>query len=252
MLAGATNFVIHLLLIQGKFKKVFRDMEVRFLLILLVIFIPLFSLSAYFTHSPELGNLSFFDSLRLGSFYMISSITTTGFNSFQPIVNLGPAMVFMSGVLMMFGGALGSTSGGIKQLRVASVIKGVYYSLVDRISSKRIIRPRYFSRYGEEKEFTLEHYSESVMFVILYVLILFLGTIAVTLVPAGIGFDDAFFEVSSALTNTGLSAGITHAGQNPAILWILSVVMFVGRLEIIAVYYSFLRLGRDIMRKETI
>jgi trk system potassium uptake protein TrkH len=183
---------------------------------------------------------------------MISSITTTGFNSYQPIIMLGPSVIFMSSVLMMFGGALGSTAGGIKQLRVASTLKGVYYSLLSRISSKRIIRPRFYHRYGEEKELTDEYYSESVSFVVLYILALFVGTVAITILPLGIGFDDAFFEVASAVTGTGLSVGITHAAQHPAVLWILAVVMFIGRLEIIAVYYSFLRLSRDILRKETV
>jgi trk system potassium uptake protein TrkH len=252
MLAGATNFVIHLLFIQGKFKKVFRDIEVRFMLLLLLIFIPLFITSVYFTHSSSTGDLSIFDSIRLGTFYMVSSITTTGFNSYQPIIMLGPSVIFMSSVLMMFGGALGSTAGGIKQLRVASTLKGVYYSLLSRISSKRIIRPRFYHRYGEEKELTDEYYSESVSFVVLYILALFVGTVAITILPLGIGFDDAFFEVASAVTGTGLSVGITHAAQHPAVLWILAVVMFIGRLEIIAVYYSFLRLSRDILRKETV
>lgn len=252
MLAGATNFVIHLLIIQGKFKKVFRDMELRFMMTLLVMFIPLFIISVYFTHSSSLGELSFFDSVRLGTFYMISSVTTTGFNSYQPIAFLGPSLVFMSSCLMMIGGALGSTAGGIKQLRVASVVKGIYYSLADRISSKRIIRPHFFWRYGEEKEFSNEHYTESILFFVVYLLVLFVGTIAITIIPSGVSFGDAFFEVASAVTGTGLSVGVTFAAQNPAILWILSIVMFVGRLEIIAVYYAFLRIGRDILRQETV
>ena len=252
MLAGATNFVIHLLIIQGKFKKVFRDMELRFMMTLLVMFIPLFIISVYFTHSSSLGELSFFDSIRLGTFYMISSVTTTGFNSYQPIAFLGPSLVFMSSCLMMIGGALGSTAGGIKQLRVASVVKGIYYSLADRISSKRIIRPHFFWRYGEEKEFSNEHYTESILFFVVYLLVLFVGTIAITIIPSGVSFGDAFFEVASAVTGTGLSVGVTFAAQNPAILWILSIVMFVGRLEIIAVYYAFLRIGRDILRQETV
>lgn len=252
MLAGATNFVVHLLILRGRFKKAFRDMEVRFMLLMLLVFIPLFVASAFFTHSSAIGEVSFIDSLRLGAFYMVSSITTTGFNSYQPIIYLGPSMIFMSACLMLVGGALGSTSGGIKQLRVASVLKGVFYSVVDRFSSKRILRPRYFWRYGEENEFTSEHYVESILFVIIYVLVLFVGTIAITIIPVGICFSDAFYEVASALSNTGLSVGVTHAGQHSGILWILSIVMFVGRLEIVAVYYAFLRVSRDVLRKETI
>ncbi|NCA96981.1 MAG: TrkH family potassium uptake protein [Bacteroidia bacterium] len=252
MLAGATNFVVHLLIIRGRFKKAFRDIEVRFLLLLLLIFIPLFVASAYFTHSASIGELNFVDSLRLGIFYMVSSVTTTGFSSFQPIVYLGPSMVFMSSILMLIGGALGSTSGGIKQLRMASVLKGIFYSISDRFSSKRIMRPRFFWRYGEENEFTPDHFSESVLFVILNLFVLFVGTIAITIIPIGIGFDDALYEVASALSNTGLSVGVTYAGQHPGVLWILTIVMFVGRLEIVPVYYAFLRISRDIIKKETI
>jgi len=252
MVAGATSFVIHLLLIRGRFKKVFRDIEVRFFLGMLFIFIPLFAVSIYFSRGPELANLTFFDSLRIGAFYMVSSITTTGFSSYQPIVYLGSPVIFMSACLMVIGGAMSSTAGGIKQYRLATVIKGVYYSIFDRMSSKRIIHPRYILRFGESKEFTTAQFNESASYLVLYLVLLFAGTLGITLMPGAITFDAAFYEVASAISNTGLSVGVTSATQNAGVIWILAIVMFLGRLEIAAVYYAGLRMIHDIFGKETI
>lgn len=253
MIAGATNFMIHLFIIQGKFKKVIRDLEVRFILVLLMIFIPLFVIAIYYSNSlGGIGAVSFYDSLRLGSFYMVSSITTTGFNSFQPIAELGPAVILMSCCLMLVGGAAGSTAGGIKLSRVFIALKEMYYTLFDRVSSKRVLKPRIYYRYGEEKELDNEVFKESTSYFFLYILVLFVGALVITLFPAGVSFKDAIFESSSALATTGLSVGVTHASQHPGILWVLTILMLFGRLEIMTIYYSFLRLSRDILGKETI
>ena len=158
----------------------------------------------------------------------------------------------MSAILMMIGGAMGSTAGGIKQVRVASVFKGIYNTLFDRLSSKRIIRSHFLLRYGEEKEYTNDYFNESVSYLLLYLLLLFVGTLLITFMPAGVTFGDAFYEVASAMSGTGLSSGVTYASQHVGVLWVLSVVMFLGRLEIIVVYYAGSRVVRDIFRKETV
>ena len=48
MLLGGTNFLIHLFLITGKFKRVFKDLEIRFFGVLSAVMIPLFVLSYLF------------------------------------------------------------------------------------------------------------------------------------------------------------------------------------------------------------
>lgn len=253
MMAGATNFVIHLFVIRGRIKKAFFDLEVRFMLLLFLIFIPLFTLLIYFANDvPAPTTVSFFDALRLGAFYMISSVTTTGFNSYQPVINLGSAAIMMSICLMFIGGASGSSAGGVKLSRVWIVLKGIYYNLFDLLSSNRVIKPRSYYRYGQEKEYTNETLNESSAYLFLYLLVLIIGTTIITLIPAGISFEDALYEATSALATTGLSVGVTHASQNPGVLWVLIVLMIFGRLEIMAVYNAFLRIGRDIARKETI
>ena len=84
---------------------------------------------------------------------------------------------------------------------------------------------------------------------------LLVGTIAIAILGRGeFSASDALFEFASALSGTGLSAGVTSLrwANSVAINWVLTFGMFVGRLEIIAVYFAVFRLIRDILRKETI
>ena len=53
------------------------------------------------------------------------------------------------------------------------------------------------------------------------------------------------FEFASALGTVGLSAGITACDAPPAVLWIETAGMLLGRLEIYAVVLAALRAGRD-------
>lgn len=55
----------------------------------------------------------------------------------------------------------------------------------------------------------------------------------------------SLFEASSALAGVGLSSGIVQIASYP-ILWMLQILMFIGRLEIYAIIYGFYRVGKDI------
>ena len=86
-----------------------------------------------------------------------------------------------------------------------------------------------------------------------YCAVLLFGSLLVTLfgINEGVQFGDALFEFSNALSSTGLSNGVT-AMSNPAMLWVFTAGMFAGRLEILAIYFAFFRIAKDIFRKETI
>ena len=70
------------------------------------------------------------------------------------------------------------------------------------------------------------------------ILILLAGVASLIITACGYTFGDAIFEVFSAFTSTGLSVGITSPQANPIVLWTLSLIMFLGRLEIYAVFVS--------------
>jgi trk system potassium uptake protein TrkH len=61
----------------------------------------------------------------------------------------------------------------------------------------------------------------------------------------GTNFFDTFFESVSAVTNTGLTSGITNMDLDVASMIILSVNMIIGRFEIIAILYIFFNRFRN-------
>jgi trk system potassium uptake protein TrkH len=61
----------------------------------------------------------------------------------------------------------------------------------------------------------------------------------------GTNFFDTFFESVSAVTNTGLTSGITSMDLDVTSKIILSINMIIGRFEIIAIIYIFFNRFRN-------
>ncbi len=246
MIMGAINFLLHMFLITGKFKKAWRDCEIRTFLILGLIFIPLFFLAVL----GQNGWQNPVQALCEGSFTFISSITTTGFANTANILNLGEVALFLIVIVNIIGGGMGSTAGGVKQYRLAIACKSFYWSTKERLSSSNYIYPHYVWRCGEQKEIKANDSSEAFSYIIIYIAILLLGGLATTFAaPAGTTYGQALFEFSNALSSTGLSNGLCQA--NSGVQWCLIVGMFLGRLEILSIFFALYRVGRDILRKET-
>lgn len=246
MLLGGTNFLIHLFLLTGKFKRVFLDLEVRFFGILSAVFIPLFVLSFAVGEYA----VSFGDSIRYGIFTYISSITTSGFS------NVPAGFVFNTGVMMLvtlmcvIGGGMGSTAGGAKQYRFALALKSFHWNLRKRSGSKNIYYPHKVYRCGQYHDVEPSEVVESYGFILLYVMTFGVGAFLLTLLSGGTcSIGDSLFEFANAISSTGLSVGVTATANN-AMLWTLILGMFAGRLEILPIYFMFYRIGHDIFRKE--
>ncbi len=254
---GAINFLLHMFLITGRFKKVWRDCEIRTFLILGLVFIPLFFLavlSNYDWQNPV-------QALCNGSFTFISSITTTGFanTTVLDVVNesgvvvakgIGEVAMFLIVIVNIIGGGMGSTAGGVKQYRLAIACKSFYWSTRERLSSSNYIYPHYVWRFGEQKEIKANDSAEAFSYIIIYMAILFIGGLVTTFAgPEGTTYGEALFEFSNALSSTGLSNGLCQA--NAGVQWCLIVGMFLGRLEILSIFFALYRVGRDILRKDT-
>lgn len=246
MIMGAINFLLHMFFITGRFKKFWRDCEIRTFLILALIFIPLFFLavlSQYDWQNP-------LQALSEGSFTFISAITTTGFANTSNLLGLGEVALFLIVIVNIIGGGMGSTAGGIKQYRLAIAVKSFYWSTKERMSSSNYIYPHYVWRFGEQKEIKGNDSSEAFSYIIIYIAILLVGGLATTFAgPTGTTYGEALFEFSNALSSTGLSNGLCQA--NAGVQWCLIVGMFLGRLEILSIFLALYRVGRDIFRKET-
>lgn len=247
MLLGATNFLLALFLLTGRFKKVFKDCEIKFFGVLCLVFIPLFVISALLGGE----DLSFGQAFVQSSFTYLSSITTTGFANVGNLKVLGGGVLLLVVLMNIIGGGMGSTSGGVKQYRVVLALKSFYWSTRESTASANKIYPHFVYRCGEEKEVKDEEIKNAFGFIILYIIVLFIGGTLVTILNnSGSSFTDSLFEFSNALACTGLSVGVS-ASATDAAKWVLIGGMFAGRLEIIVIYLAFFRSIRDLFRKET-
>lgn len=261
MILGATNFLLHFMLLLGRFKKVGKDIEIKTFGIIVLIFVPLMFLAFFTSHIVMNGVLSdqtfsVGESFRYGTFTFISCITTTGYSNVPVGITIPSVVFLLLAICNVIGGGMGSTAGGVKFYRIGIACKSYYWTLRAKLSPKRFIYPTYITRYGDLKEIHKDDSNEAFGYILLYVLVVVVGAFLVS-VLGSYDFGSSLFEFSTALSGTGLSNGITtgangFAAANNAVLWVLNVGMFAGRLEILAIYYAIFRIARDIFRKETI
>ncbi|MFZ3109617.1 MAG: hypothetical protein WA234_02850, partial [Rectinemataceae bacterium] len=79
--------------------------------------------------------------------------------------------------------------------------------------------------------------------IILYLAIFALGTMAYCFF--GYSLRDSAFEFASALGTVGFTSGITRFGAPSGVLWIGTMGMLLGRMEIYYVILSFAKVAKD-------
>jgi trk system potassium uptake protein TrkH len=250
MLLGATNFVLHTFLLRGRWKAFFKDIEIRFAILTILVFTLGTTVSSIYLYQDNFGQAvgtDFWTSLRYNVFNVISSITTTGFSNYSSLVKLGEVSVFAGVLLMCVGGGVGSTSGAIKQYRLAILLKDFQYSIRYHFASDRQVNPNPVYRLGQLKEEDSSTSDEAHNYTLLYVLFFLFGSVVLMFMP-GIGVVEALYDFGSALSGTGLDIigygnyKANYPSAYPWLLWILSATMLVGRLEILPLYYALRRL----------
>ena len=233
MLIGTTNFAVLLLLLRGKWRQAIQVSEVRFLFLLLLIFVPLMALSLS-------GSMGLGAGLRHALFNAASALSTTGYATMSyegwPSCAIGLMIL-----LMLIGGGIGSTAGGLKLTRVYLILRMMGQNINKKLLPQRCVdAPTYVKAQGRTK-IDGELCSDTVGFVGCYLLLFIAGTLALTL-TAGCGLEKAMFEFASALGTVGLSIGLTGPMTNNATLIVEMVGMILGRLEIFivltGVYYG--------------
>ncbi len=139
MLAGGTNFLVHYKVATGKIRVLVRDFEMRWYGFMIGMATCLVVIDHFF-HFPLMGR-PLFETLRsvfrICLFQIASIITSTGFATRDIGAPFFPALskqIFL--MLMVVGGCVGSTAGGIKILRFGILIK------MFRTQIYRIVAPR--------------------------------------------------------------------------------------------------------------
>jgi trk system potassium uptake protein TrkH len=175
---------------------------------------------------------------RDGFFNVISIITTTGFASTDYLLWPGPAVLLIF-LLLFTGGSTGSTTGNIKMARHLLVIKNIKSAFV------KVNHPNALSGIKFNGKTIAEKINISILsFVVLYLFIFVAGTLIV--VATGTDFITAASSVAASLGNIGPGLGTvgpmsTYAHLPGITKLILSLLMILGRLEIISVFALFTR-----------
>ncbi len=218
MIMGGTSFLVHYKLFKGKLTRVFKDIQFRTMLILIVIFSLLIIINKYLLPMDAI-------------FHVISALSTTGAN-IQPtkdIINWEGYVKIIIIMAMVIGAAAGSTSGAVKLIRIVTVIKGIYWEIMKILAPEGSVIPRKISG----KSITDVEIKESGTFLSIHFILIFISW----LVLSSYGYDtlNAFFEVVSAQGNVGLTMGIVSAEMSPIPKTFIMFNMWSGRLEIIPV-----------------
>ena len=231
MLLSGINFTQLIYLFRGKPQRMIQDEETRwYVSACLVVGVIIAVGLLIHTHM--------WSSIRIGLFTSIATITSTGFVAADYMI-WPPVLWVVVFFLMFTGGASGSTSGGIKWVRLAIFAKAARAELKRRIHPNAVIPVR-FNGHTLREQTT----SNIMAFMFFYLLIILLATL--WFCGCGIGFDESLGIAVSMIGNVGVSIGQwgssgCYAALPAAAKWVATFVMLIGRLEIFTVLLIFSR-----------
>jgi len=160
------------------------------------------------------------------AFFQAVTPRTCGF-TVVPVSEMQPATRFISEVLMFIGAAPGGAGGGIKITTLA--VFAVTLMAICRGRRETVIYRR------TVPEATVR---EAIVIMMVFAAMIVVGMTALLLIEgknARLGFEDLLFEITSAVSTTGLSCGDTTTSLSLASRLVVMAAMFGGRLGALAV-----------------
>jgi len=231
-LAGASQ-VIYYYIVKLNFNKVRHNEEFWFYIAVIMVAGAIATIILHVN-----STWTFEESFRNGFFQTISIITCTGFTSTNYLA--WPAAGIMLIFLLMFAGAsTGSTGGGIRMARHLVVIKNIKNIFV------KLNHPKSISFIKLNGKSVTENTNISILsFVVLYLFLFLLGTVIIVIT----GVDPVTASSSAATCMAGIGPGLgsvgpmsNFSGMPEISKVVMSLLMIIGRLEIITVFTIFTR-----------
>ena len=232
MILGAINFKLHYHVWMGNRREMLKNIETVTLFITIMI--------TFFITAVGLQQLGIYPKtmllFRKGFYQLVSGHTGTGYQTLYPMQFITDwGNLPMVGVIcaMALGGAVCSTTGAIKMLRIGIIFKALTQDI------KRIILPEraeVVKKFHHIKTIFLDDKQarSALLITLAYLLLYGLGSIIGMLF--GYPFLSALFESTSAAANVGLSCGITNVNMPVALKVTYILQMWAGRLEFMSVF----------------
>lgn len=232
MFMAGINFSLHFYALRGNLSRFTRSSEFKFFCTVVAVSIIIVTLNIIGTEY-----ISLTEALRYASFQVVSIVTTTGYATAD--YEMWPVLSqLLLLCLMFFGGMVGSTGGGMKQVRILLMFKQAYREIY------HLIHPHAMTVLKlDDKNVPKETLGGIWGFLFLFILI----SVVATLCMAALGVDiiTSASTVVSAMANVGPALGEAGPSDNYAAIpvagkWVLLICMIVGRLEIYTVILLFM------------
>lgn len=231
MIPSGINFTLMYYFIKRQYKKIWINEEIKTYFAIIIVATVILTALIY---DPSLGLET---SFRHAIFQVVSLTTSTGFVNADFSQWATPAVFLL--FLLMFSGAMsGSTSGGLKIVRIILLFK-MAKNIIKRSVHSRAVFPLRFEKKIVEKPVLRNVLTMFLLFLTTYICGVLLFIIL------GIDFLEASGAAISFLSNMGPGLGKNGGFNNfapfpDAAKWIGSFLMFAGRLELITVFVLFM------------
>lgn len=246
MVLSGINFTLLIFGVKGKAKRLWKDEETRWYLLAILFFTGLLFVGLFTYYGliePEREFSTWRDYLAHGeesfrhAFFMVgAAITSTGFASTDYM--LWPHLLWVAlFIMMLLGGCAGSTSGGIKQIRVILLMKNSLAECKRRIHPNAIITAKVNGKpVGRQTMDNISAFFFWYIVIVVVTILIFCAT--------GLDFENAVGTAFSAIGNVGITIGDygpsgSYANFPVVAKWWASLVMVVGRLEIFTILLLF-------------
>lgn len=230
---AAINFVAYNHILHGRFREFFREPEIRAFFIIMGGAAILVSLYLYVSQTYD----SILTSFRHGAFQVVSFMSTSGYVTADyemwPLFCKG--IIFM---LMFIGGCSASTSGSIKVIRIVVLFKLIRRNMYKVMHPRSVVAVKMGG-----KTINADVVSNITVFILLFVLVFMSGSVLLSL--DNVTMETAINASISSLSNTGVALGDVGFGMTFDIfsnwgLFILSMLMLIGRLELFTILILFI------------
>lgn len=243
MLLAGVNFGLIILFFRGKPGRLWHDEETKWYLSAVGVVTAVLTIGLmvqWLTDSFAASSNEFFSHLetafREGLFTTIATMTSTGFG-IADYMTWPPFLWVVVFFLMFTGASSGSTSGGMKWVRLMIFVKSGFAEFKRRIHPNAIVPVKLNGKpITQQTTNNVMAFLQFYLMILIVTVLIFCGT--------GVDFDESIGAAVSALGNIGPSIGQygpagTYALFPTTAKWVMTLVMLIGRLEIFTVLLLF-------------
>ena len=231
MIIAGTNFTLHYRFIRRDWKTYFRNQEFLFFISIIGLATLIIGLDVFFNQYRN-----FPLALRKTLFQVMAILTGTGYATadYEKWTFTSQFVLFM---MMFMGGCAGSTTSGMKIMRIFLLVKFAFSEITRLVHPHAVVRVR-IGDTVVPRDVMANVLEFSVLFILLF--------ITGVLIMSAMGLDMAtsFGAVVATLANVGPGLGDVGPTDNYAHIpiagkWFLTLLMLIGRLEVFTVIILF-------------